>query len=66
MVVESAVEKLVGWRGVLNATHGGRIDRGKHHLLAEWWCCATHGTKCELFGILSEIGKQALICLPSQ
>jgi len=35
MVMESAVEKLVRRREVLYATHGSRIDRGKHHLLAE-------------------------------
>jgi hypothetical protein len=66
MVVESAVEKLVTRREVVNATHGSTIERGKHHLLAEEWYCATHGTQCELFSILSEIGKQAPICLPSQ
>jgi hypothetical protein len=37
MVVESAEEKLVSRRGVVNATHGSMTDRGKHHLLAEEW-----------------------------
>jgi hypothetical protein len=66
MVVECAVEKLVRQRGVLNATHGSTIDRENHHLLEEEWCCTTHGTQCKRFGILSENGKQASICLPSQ
>jgi len=66
MVVGSAEEKLVRGRGVVNSTHGSTIDRGKHHLLAEEWYCTTHGTQCELFSILSEIGKESPICLPSQ
>ena len=60
------MEKLVRRREVLNATHGSTIDRGKHHLLAEKWCCTTHGTQCELSGILTEMRKQAPICLPPQ